>query len=81
MWYYQTCTEFGWYPTATNASNCQHPFNTYHPASYYQNLCQKMFGVKYELKFCKIKSVYIDSLENIYYILKIDLMRVLPHME
>lgn len=41
-WYYQTCTEFGWYPTSSAENN--QPFSQNFPVSFYQDYCMSMFG-------------------------------------
>lgn len=43
-WYYQTCTEYGWYPTSSGENN--QPFKNNFPVSFYQQYCQGMFGTE-----------------------------------
>lgn len=40
-WYYQTCSEFGWYQT-TDSEN--QPFGTNSPVEFYLKLCRDIFG-------------------------------------
>jgi len=42
-WYWQTCTEFGWYQTCDSDSNC--PFLKLKPVSLYLEMCQVAYGV------------------------------------
>lgn len=41
QWFYQTCTEFGWYQTSASEKQ---PFGTNFPIDLYLNLCKDMFG-------------------------------------
>lgn len=40
-WFYQTCSEFGWYQT-TDSKN--HPFGTLAPVEFNSELCKDVFG-------------------------------------
>lgn len=40
-WYYQTCSEFGWYQTTDSE---EQPFGTLSPVEFYLKLCQDIFG-------------------------------------
>jgi len=42
-WYYQTCTEFGYYQTTDSPSTVQ-PFGDLLPLSYYTDMCTDVFG-------------------------------------
>lgn len=47
LWYYQTCTEFGWYQTCTKGSNC--PWTQgYNTAEWNLKPCQLLFGISPE---------------------------------
>ncbi|XP_017778056.1 PREDICTED: putative serine protease K12H4.7 [Nicrophorus vespilloides] len=46
QWYYQTCTEYGYYQTTT--SNNQ-PFGKTFPLSLYHNICKDLFGKKFNV--------------------------------
>lgn len=40
-WFYQTCSEFGWYQTTDSEDQ---PFGTKSPIEFYQRLCRDIFG-------------------------------------
>lgn len=40
-WYYQTCSEFGWYQTTDSEKQ---PFGHRSPVEFYLKLCQDVFG-------------------------------------
>lgn len=40
-WYYQTCSEFGWYQTTDSEAQ---PFGSKSPVEFYLKLCQDIFG-------------------------------------
>lgn len=40
-WYYQTCSEFGWYQTTDSEKQ---PFGSKSPVEFYLKLCQDIFG-------------------------------------
>lgn len=40
-WYYQTCSEFGWYQTTDSE---KHPFGSKSPIEFYLKMCQDVFG-------------------------------------
>lgn len=40
-WYYQTCSEFGWYQTTDSGKQ---PFGSKSPLEFYLRLCQDIFG-------------------------------------
>lgn len=40
-WYYQTCSEFGWYQTTDSEDQ---PFGTKSPVQFYLKLCRDIFG-------------------------------------
>lgn len=40
-WYYQTCSEFGWYQTTDSKKQ---PFGTKSPIEYHLKICQDVFG-------------------------------------
>lgn len=40
-WYYQTCSEFGWYQTTDSEKQ---PFGTNSPVEFYLKLCRDIFG-------------------------------------
>lgn len=42
-WYYQTCSEFGWYQTTDSEDQ---PFGSLSPVEFYLQLCQDVFGEK-----------------------------------
>ncbi|XP_025829710.1 putative serine protease K12H4.7 [Agrilus planipennis] len=45
QWYYQICTEYGWFQTST--SNNQ-PFGSTFPLELYNQVCKDLFGVEYD---------------------------------
>lgn len=40
-WYYQTCSEFGWYQTTDSEKQ---PFGKNSPVEFYLKLCRDIFG-------------------------------------
>ncbi|XP_031618081.1 putative serine protease K12H4.7, partial [Contarinia nasturtii] len=40
-WFYQTCSEFGWYQTTDSQ---KHPFGSKSPVDFYLKMCQDVFG-------------------------------------
>lgn len=40
-WYYQTCSEFGWYQTTDSEHQ---PFGSNSPVEFYLKLCRDIFG-------------------------------------
>lgn len=46
-WYYQTCTEFGYYQTSN--SN-HHPFTDNIPVKFYYNMCKALYGPDFDEK-------------------------------
>jgi len=48
QWYYQTCTEFGYYQT-TDSSN--QPFGNLVPLEYYTKYCRDVFGFDFQQQF------------------------------
>ncbi|XP_065205171.1 putative serine protease K12H4.7 [Planococcus citri] len=47
QWIYQTCTEFGFYQSSSNASDI---FGPHFPAEFYTKQCEQIFGKKYDEK-------------------------------
>lgn len=43
-WFYQTCSEFGWYQTTDSEDQ---PFGTKSPIEFYLTLCKDIFGDMY----------------------------------
>lgn len=58
QWWYQTCTEFGWYQI-TNESNPA--FGNRMPLEYFITLCQDVYGTEFNQSFIeeRIKSTNI----------------------
>ncbi|KAG7211216.1 hypothetical protein KM043_010532 [Ampulex compressa] len=48
QWYYQTCTEYGYYQT-TNSKECA--FGTLFPLNYFTDMCVDLYGKYYNEKF------------------------------
>lgn len=45
QWWYQTCTEFGWYQITDNSNPA---FGNRIPLEYFLNLCKEVYGDKYQ---------------------------------
>jgi len=45
-WFYQTCNEFGWYTTTKSKSTSSEAFANQVPLSYFETLCQDVFGAE-----------------------------------
>jgi len=43
-WFYQTCTEFGWYQSSDQPG---HPYGKLFPVQNFQTMCSQVFGPKY----------------------------------
>jgi len=45
-WFYQTCTEFGWYQSSNQPN---YPFGTSFPVDFFVKMCSDVFGPKFNL--------------------------------
>lgn len=44
QWFYQSCSEFGWYPTSGSQNQ---PFGSKFPLDLYTSICAELFGKEY----------------------------------
>ena len=49
-WFYQTCTEFGWYQSSSQNG---HPFGATFPVDFFVKMCSDVFGTKFNLDLLK----------------------------
>ena len=58
-WFYQTCTEFGWYQSSNQAGN---PFGDSFPTEYFEKMCSDVFGAKFDKNLLE-QGISITNLE------------------
>lgn len=71
QWYYQTCTEFGYYQTTNSTKSA---FGTLFPLRFFEDLCVDLYGDYYNAHFLNTRT---DRTNLMYGGLRPDLRRVI----